>query len=75
MNESWAASYPVADLEPVQFQKNAWSRLVIDQEYKDVVQAMVNSHLRRSDRLDDLIPGKGGGVVICCTARRAWARH
>ena len=23
-----------------------------------------NSHLRQSDRFDDLIPGKGGGVVI-----------
>lgn len=48
----------------MQFHEDAWSRLVIDQQYKDVVQAMVNTHLRQSDRFDDLVPGKGGGVVM-----------
>ncbi|PFH59311.1 hypothetical protein XA68_12512 [Ophiocordyceps unilateralis] len=60
----WARHYRGASLKPGQFMENAWSRLVITQEYKDVVQALVKRHLQQSERLVDLIPGKGGGVVM-----------
>ncbi|KAI0145610.1 hypothetical protein GGR57DRAFT_506803 [Xylariaceae sp. FL1272] len=64
LREKTWSHYLVSRLRPVQFQENAWSRLVVEQEYKDVVQAMVNSHLRQSDGFEDLVAGKGGGVVI-----------
>ncbi|OTA99037.1 hypothetical protein M426DRAFT_325499 [Hypoxylon sp. CI-4A] len=63
LHKSWS-EYHVEHLRPVQFQDNAWSRLVLDQEYKDVVQAMVTSYLRKSDTFQDLVPGKGAGIAI-----------
>ncbi|KAI1412092.1 hypothetical protein F5Y13DRAFT_51031 [Hypoxylon sp. FL1857] len=63
LQKSWSEYY-VAHLKPVQFQNNSWSRLVLDQEYKDVVQAMVTSYLRKSDTFQDLVPGKGAGIAI-----------
>ncbi|KAI0114168.1 hypothetical protein F4776DRAFT_638428 [Hypoxylon sp. NC0597] len=63
LQKSWSEYY-VTHLKPVQFQNNAWSRLVLDQEYKDVVQAMVTSYLRKSDMFQDLVPGKGAGIAI-----------
>ncbi|OTA54474.1 P-loop containing nucleoside triphosphate hydrolase protein [Hypoxylon sp. EC38] len=63
LQKSWSEYY-VNHLKPVQFQNNAWSRLVLDQEYKDVIQAMVTSYLRKSDMFQDLVPGKGAGIAI-----------
>ncbi|KAI1459643.1 hypothetical protein F4805DRAFT_419753 [Annulohypoxylon moriforme] len=62
--QKYWSHYNVAQLRPVQFQNNAWSRIVLDQEYKDVVQAMVASYLRKSDTFQDLVPGKGAGISI-----------
>ncbi|KAI0886592.1 uncharacterized protein GGS22DRAFT_198988 [Annulohypoxylon maeteangense] len=62
--QKYWSEYNVAHLKPVQFQHNAWSRIVLDQEYKDVVQAMVASYLRKSDTFQDLVPGKGAGISI-----------
>ncbi|KAL8918837.1 MAG: hypothetical protein Q9208_007094 [Pyrenodesmia sp. 3 TL-2023] len=53
----------VTQLRPVNFRKNAWERLVLDEEYKDIVQAMVSSYVDRTTGLDDLIAGKGAGLV------------
>ncbi|KAL1981791.1 hypothetical protein VTN96DRAFT_2129 [Rasamsonia emersonii] len=56
--------YSVSKLEPVQFRENAWSRLVLEREYKDVVQAMVKSYLSKTFKFQDLVLGKGAGLVI-----------
>ncbi|KAI0023501.1 hypothetical protein F4780DRAFT_51676 [Xylariomycetidae sp. FL0641] len=61
--KTWA-KYNVVDLEPVQFQDTAWKRLVLDPEYKDVISAMVVSYLQKSEVPQDLVPGKGNGIVI-----------
>ena len=53
----------VSQLQPVAFRKNAWDRLVLDDEYKDIVQAMVSSYVDKTGRLDDLVAGKGAGLV------------
>ena len=53
----------VSQLQPVNFRKNAWDRLVLDDEYKDIVQAMVSSYVDKTAMLDDLVAGKGAGLV------------
>ena len=56
--------YDVSKLKPVQFRENAWSRLVLNDEYKDVIRAMVKSYLTGKTKFQDLVAGKGSGLVI-----------
>ncbi|KXH40497.1 ATPase [Colletotrichum nymphaeae SA-01] len=56
--------YNVVDLEPVQFAVDAWKRLVLKAEYKEVIWAMVKSYLAHSTNFHDLVDGKGEGLVI-----------
>jgi SpoVK/Ycf46/Vps4 family AAA+-type ATPase len=58
-----AETLNVTQLKPVTFRKNAWERLVLDPEYKDIVQAMVSSYVDKTATMDDLIAGKGAGLV------------
>ena len=53
----------MTQLRPVSFRKNAWDRLVLDAEYKDIVQAMVSSYVDKTAKLDDLVAGKGKGLI------------
>ncbi|KAL8702970.1 MAG: hypothetical protein Q9201_003853 [Fulgogasparrea decipioides] len=53
----------VNQLRPVNFRKNAWERLVLDEEYKEIVQAMVSSYVDKTAGLEDIIAGKGAGLV------------
>ena len=55
--------FNVNQLKPVEFRKNAWDRLVLDPEYKDIIQAMVASYVDKTAGLDDLVAGKGAGLV------------
>ena len=52
----------VTQLRDVSFRKNAWDRLVLDAEYKNIVQAMVSSYVDKTAMLDDLVAGKGVGL-------------
>lgn len=56
-------SLNVTQLQPVHFRKNAWERLVLDEEYKDIVQAMVASYVDKTAKLEDIVAGKGAGLV------------
>ncbi|MCJ1463470.1 hypothetical protein MMC07_002077 [Pseudocyphellaria aurata] len=56
-------SLNVTQLKPVTFRKNAWDRLVLDPQYKDIVQAMVASYVDKTAGLEDLVAGKGAGLV------------
>ncbi|KAK4696280.1 hypothetical protein P7C71_g1599, partial [Lecanoromycetidae sp. Uapishka_2] len=52
----------VTQLRDVSFRANAWDRLVLDAEYKDIVRAMVSSYIDKTAMLDDLVAGKGVGL-------------
>ena len=54
----------VNELRPVTFRPNAWDRLVLDAEYKTIIQAMVSSYVSKSAHLDDLIASKGNGLAV-----------
>ncbi|KAK0375150.1 hypothetical protein CLIM01_07497 [Colletotrichum limetticola] len=62
-DKRWAL-YSVVDLKPVQFAVDAWKRLVLKPEYKEVIWAMVKSYLAHSTNFYDLVDGKGEGLVI-----------
>ncbi|KAK4204696.1 P-loop containing nucleoside triphosphate hydrolase protein [Triangularia verruculosa] len=56
--------YDVSNLKPVEFRENAWSRLVLNSEYKDIIRAMVRSYLGNKTQFQDLVAGKGVGLVV-----------
>ncbi|KAF5581113.1 AAA family ATPase [Fusarium pseudocircinatum] len=50
-------------MQKVIWNKQAFRHLVIDQEIKDIIQALVTSRLE-TDQTTDLIQGKGNGLII-----------
>ncbi|KXH50781.1 ATPase [Colletotrichum simmondsii] len=62
-SKSWS-SCNVVSLDPVEFAADAWKRLVLKTEYKEVIWAMVKSYLAHSTGFKDLVAGKGEGLVI-----------
>lgn len=54
----------VEELQPISFRRNAWDRLVLDAEYKSIIQAMVSSYVDKSAQLDDLVAAKGMGLTV-----------
>ena len=54
----------VEELQPINFRSNAWDRLVLDAEYKSIIQAMVSSYVDKSAHLDDLVAAKGMGLTV-----------
>ena len=51
------------DLQSIVWNENAWSHLVYDDEHKDLVLTFIQNHLRLGKRNDDVIAGKGRGLV------------
>ena len=57
--------YHVDDLIDVDFHKKSFDRLVLRDDYKAILKAMVAQHLtQRQDRFQDLVSGKGQGLNI-----------
>jgi hypothetical protein len=54
--------FSVDFIKPVQFNEHAFQSLLLPQRRKDLVQALVTNH--GSDDFDDLIKGKGKGLVF-----------
>lgn len=46
------------------FQENAWDRLVLDEEYKDVLETMVSSHVDKVAGLRGPAGGKGLSILL-----------
>ena len=53
----------IDDLQSIIWNGNAWSHLVYDDEHKDLVLTFVQNHLRLGKRNDDVIAGKGRGLI------------
>lgn len=54
----------VDDLKPVQFRERAFSRLVIKDEYKKIIKAMVQAYMLEQPGFSDLVSGKGRGLTV-----------
>jgi SpoVK/Ycf46/Vps4 family AAA+-type ATPase len=52
------------ELTAVQFRERSFKKLVIRQEYKSTVQALVSTYTADQKEFRDLVEGKGRGLVI-----------
>ena len=54
----------MSQLEPVSFRENTWDRLVLDEDYKDVLETIVSSHIDKVDGLRSSAGGKGLSILL-----------
>ena len=54
----------MSQLEPVSFQENIWERLVLDEDYKDILETMASSHINKVDGLRSSAGGKGLSILL-----------
>ncbi|KAG8530428.1 uncharacterized protein KY384_004930 [Bacidia gigantensis] len=54
----------VDDLQPVQFRERAFKRLVIRDDHKNLIKAMVQAYKEESPGFADVVAGKGRGLFI-----------
>ena len=59
-----AALVKVDDLKPVQFREKAFRRLVIREDYKRIIKAMVEAYRLEKPGFSDIVSGKGRGLTI-----------
>lgn len=59
-----AALVKVNDLKPVTFREKAFKRLVIKDEYKKIIKAMVRAYMLEQPGFSDFVSGKGRGLTI-----------
>lgn len=57
-------SFYVDDIKPVQWNDDAYDHLVYPEEQKDLVLSFVQNHQNTKQEMDDVIIGKGQGLVI-----------
>ncbi|GKT83821.1 AAA family ATPase [Colletotrichum tofieldiae] len=63
-NKVWLAFY-VEDIEPIVWNDKAYDHLVYDEQQKDLVLSFVENHgLANKNAMDDVIVGKGQGLII-----------
>lgn len=53
----------VCHLQDVKFGGRGFKRLVLDNKYKTIVQALVQSYVEKKSTFKDLVAGKGRGLV------------
>ncbi|KAK8187955.1 P-loop containing nucleoside triphosphate hydrolase protein [Phyllosticta capitalensis] len=61
--KEWATFY-VDNVEEVAWNTGAFDKLVLPNDYKRVIWAFVEAQLSRKDDFDDVIKGKGKGVIM-----------
>ena len=54
----------MSQLEPVSFQENIWDRLVLDEDYKDILETMASSHIDKDDGFRSSAGGKGLSILL-----------
>ena len=62
-DKSWSL-VKVDDLKPVNFREKAFKRLVIKDEYKKMIKAMVHAYMLEQPGFSDLVSGKGRGLTV-----------
>ena len=58
------ASVRIDDLSPVSFRKKAFKKLVIKDEYKKLITAMVQAYMLEQPGFSDIVNGKGRGLTV-----------
>ena len=53
----------VDNVEEIKWNTASFKRLVLPSDYKELILAFVDSHLSQGDGFDDIVQGKGRGIV------------
>lgn len=51
-------------VDEIKWNTASFKRLVLPSDYKELILAFVDSHLSQGDGFDDIVQGKGRGIVI-----------
>ncbi|CAK7206585.1 hypothetical protein SEUCBS139899_009383 [Sporothrix eucalyptigena] len=62
-NKLWFSFY-VEDIRPIKWNDGAYDHLVYDEQQKDLVLSFVESHGHTTSKVEDVIIGKGDGLII-----------
>ncbi|KAI0134020.1 P-loop containing nucleoside triphosphate hydrolase protein [Xylariales sp. AK1849] len=62
-SKNWAEFY-VDNISPICWRDDAFTKLVLPHNYKDIIHAFVQEQLSRDDDFDDIIYGKGRGFIM-----------
>ena len=66
-NKRWL-TFSISNLQPIEWSSTAFSSLVLPPSHKDLILALATSQMKEPDRpsndFDDIIQGKGKGMVI-----------
>ncbi|KAI9862802.1 MAG: hypothetical protein M1824_000932 [Vezdaea acicularis] len=62
-NKKWCRFF-IDMVKPVELNTQAFSQLVMDQEKKELVLAMVEAHVDEDNEFDDIIQGKGKSLIM-----------
>lgn len=62
-NEKRWVEFFIDKLGPVHWNENAFDKLVLPEKQKSLVKALVESHMKDSGGFDDVIKGKGKGLI------------
>jgi hypothetical protein len=57
-------SFYVDDIKPMHWNDEAYDHLVYPEEQKDLVLSFVDNHKRTKQGVDDVIMGKGQGLIL-----------
>ncbi|KAF7196505.1 ATP-dependent zinc metalloprotease FtsH [Pseudocercospora fuligena] len=61
--KKWVACF-VDGVENIDWNDRAFEKLLLRQQYKDMILAFMQSHIQSKDQFDDIIKGKGQGFVM-----------
>lgn len=61
--KNWIACF-ISSVERIEWNDGAFEKLLLRQQYKDMILAFMQSHTQCKDQFDDIIKGKGQGFVM-----------
>lgn len=64
LSEKAWAFFLVERVKHIEFSSRAFQSLTMDIYYKDMIQALVEAHDAKTEDFDDIVAGKGKGVII-----------
>ncbi|KAF5639286.1 AAA family ATPase [Fusarium sp. NRRL 52700] len=57
-------SLDVQKIRPINWNKKAFERLVLESDTKQLIHALIDVKTSKEHKMDDIIPGKGNGLII-----------
>ncbi|OTA66100.1 P-loop containing nucleoside triphosphate hydrolase protein [Hypoxylon sp. EC38] len=64
LNEMKWGSFKVDRIDEIKYDEDAFESLIFDQDYKDMVLSLVKVHTDERAQCDDIITGKGKGMIF-----------